>query len=77
MDNKNYELFDEDLDAVSAGQITYTWDGTSGTIGINGYNPFILVDKDGFVEYFKSTEGKLKDSEVLNYLVAKGIIKKP
>lgn len=71
------ELFDEELDDVTGGKITYTWDGTSGTIGINGNNNLILIDKDAFVSYYKSVQGQgLKDSQILKTLLAKGIAKK-
>lgn len=71
------ELFDEELDDVTGGKITYTWDGTSGTIGINGNNNLILIDKDAFVTYYKSVQDQgLKDSQILKNLIAKGIVKK-
>lgn len=73
------EIRDEELENVTGGKITYTWNGSSGTIGINGNNPFVLLDKDAFVAYFNglSAEDKKDDAKVLNALLAKGIIKKP
>jgi len=62
-------LFDDDLIDVNGGQITYTWDGSVGTIGMNGRNPYTLVDKDAFVEYYKSVQGTMKDSQILKYLL--------
>lgn len=71
-------IFDSDLDNVTGGKITYTWDGSSGTIGINGNNAFALLDKDAFVSYYNSVKGTgIKESEILKNLLAKGIIKKP
>lgn len=68
------ELFDEDLNDVTGGRITYTWDGNKGTIGINGNNNLVLVDKEAFVSYYNSVkdQGK-KDSQILKDLLAKGI----
>ena len=71
------ELHDDELDLVNGGDITYTWNGTSGTIGINGYNPFILVNKEAFVKYLNKVHGTMKDSEILTYLLEQGIAKKP
>lgn len=72
------QLFDDDLVDVTGGQITYTWDGTKGTIGMNGRNPFILVNKSAFIEYYNSVKGEgKKDSEILNYLLDHGIAVKP
>lgn len=67
------ELFDEELDVVTGGKITYTWDGSEGTIGINGNNPYKLVDKDAFVEYYNSVKGTMKNSQILRYLLDNGI----
>lgn len=72
-----YELTDEELDFVNGGDITYTWNGTSGTIGVNGNNKFILVDKAAFVEYYNSVHGTVSDGAILAYLIRNGIAKKP
>ena len=69
------ELKNEELDFVSGGDITYTWNGTSGTIGIDGNNVFILVDKDAFVEYYNKVHGKETDGNILRYLLANNIAK--
>ena len=70
-------ISEEDLDSVVGGEITYTWDGSVGTIGINGNNAFVLLDKGAFVNYYNSVKGSgIKESEVLKNLLAKGIIKK-
>ena len=54
MMSKKVELFGEELDLVNGGQITYTWDGNQGSIGIGGYNPFVLVNKAKFVAYYNA-----------------------
>ncbi|MBR0219155.1 MAG: hypothetical protein IJQ33_08140 [Clostridia bacterium] len=70
------ELEFEDLEAVNGGQISYTWNGTSGSIGINGNNVYVLVDKAAFLEYYHSVEGTMSDSQILKNLKAMGIAKK-
>lgn len=70
-------ILDNDLENVTGGKITYTWDGSTGTIGINNKNSFVLLDKDAFVSYYNSVKGTgIKESAILNNLLAKGIIKK-
>ena len=71
------ELSNEELDFVNGGDITYTWNGTSGTIGLDGNNPFILVDKDAYLEYFNKVHGTMTDGDILRYLLAHGIAKVP
>lgn len=70
------ELHDDELDLVTGGDITYTWTGTTGTIGINGNNPFILVSKEAFVKYYNQVHGTMTDAEILTNLLAQGVIKK-
>ena len=70
------ELNIEDMELVAGGDITYTWDGEKGTIGINGNNPFILVDKKGFVDYMNEVHGTMTDAEILSNLLEMGVIKK-
>lgn len=70
-------IMDNDLDNVTGGKITYTWDGSTGTIGINNNNAFVLLDKNAFVSYYNSVKGTgIKESEILKNLLAKGIIRK-
>ena len=70
------QLFEDDLVDVSGGQITYTWDGTVGTIGMNGRNPYTLVDKQAFVDYYNSVRGTgMRDADILRYLLEHGIAK--
>ncbi len=71
------ELFDEDLMDVNGGQITYTWNGESGTIGMNGRNPYILVNKAAFIQYFNSVRGTVSDADILRHLLSEGIAKRP
>lgn len=75
MDNR-VELNEEALENVVGGTITYTWNGEVGTIGINDYNPFVLVDKAAFIEYYNSVKGTMSDGAILNQLLAKGIAKR-
>ena len=70
-------IFDEDLDNVTGGKITYTWDGSVGTIGINGKNPYILLDKNAFGAYYAKVKDEKSETQILKDLLAKGIIKKP
>lgn len=73
----NREIISEELlDDVNGGKISYTWDGNVGTIGIDGKNPYILVDKAAFVAYYKSVEGTMSDGAILNQLLKKGIAKR-
>ena len=70
-------IFDDDLDLVTGGAITYTWDGSQGTIGINGNNNFVLLDKNAYISYYNSVKGTgMKESAILSQLLKKGIIKK-
>lgn len=70
------QLNDDELDLVNGGDITYTWNGTSGSIGIDGKNVFKLINKDGFVTYYNSVHGKLSDAEILTNLIKKGYVKR-
>lgn len=67
------QLFDEDLIDVTGGKITYTWDGSVGTIGMNGRNPYTLTNKDAFVAFYKANHETMKDSEILRHLLNEGI----
>ena len=70
-------LLDEELDNVTGGKITYTWDGSIGTIGINYNNPYILLDKDAFGAYYAKVKDDLPETQILRNLLSMGIIKKP
>lgn len=69
------KLNDDDLELVAGGDISYTWDGSIGTIGINGNNVFILVDKEYFVSYLNSVHGTMTDADILNHLLSVGAIR--
>ena len=71
------QILDEELDNVTGGRITYTWDGHQGSLGINGNNPYILLDKGAFISYYNSVKDTMKDAEIIKNLRAKGIIKAP
>lgn len=77
--DKRVELFDEDLDNVTGGKITFTWSSAdnTGTIGIDGNNCLVLLDKGAFLSYYQSVQGTMSDGAILKQLVAKGIAKKP
>lgn len=70
-----FEILDEELENINGGRITYTWDGTVGTIGKDGVNPYILVDKDKFIEYYNAEGRQHTDAENLRYLLEHGIAK--
>lgn len=72
------EILDEELENVTGGKITYTWssDDHIGTIGLDGNNKFILLDKAAFADYYKSVMGTMSDGAILKQLLNKGIIKK-
>lgn len=72
------QFFDEDLlDDVTGGQITYTWDGNSGTLGINGRNPYILVDKAKFLAFYNENKDTMSEMNILKNLLQQRIIVKP
>lgn len=72
------ELNDLDLENVNGGQITFTWSSADniGTIGLDGHNSLILLDKAAFLDYYKSVQGTMTDGAVLKQLIARGIAKK-
>lgn len=75
--SKNFQqLNDDELDLVSGGNITYTWDGSSGSIGIDGNNAFRLLDKEAFLAYYTSVHGTMTDGDILRNLLAMGVIGK-
>lgn len=74
---EKHEIREEELDRVSGGEITYTWDGTQGSIGINGCNNFVLLDKNAFGSYYAKNKATMSEKDILKNLFAMGIIKKP
>jgi len=76
--DKRVELFDDELENVTGGKITFTWSSADniGTIGIDGNNCLVLLDKAAFLSYYKSVQGTMTDGAILKQLLAKGIAKK-
>jgi len=68
---------EEQLDNVTGGAITYTWDGKTGSLGLNGKNTYMLLDKAAFLEVYNELFGKVSDAEIIKTLREKKIIKKP
>ena len=75
--SEKYEIRDEELDNVTGGAITYTWDGHQGSLGMNGVNKYTLLDKSAFLEVYNEMFGKYSDADIIRTLREKGIIKKP
>ncbi len=71
------ELNDEQLDEVTGGAITYTWNGTEGSLGMNGNNRYKLLDKGAFLKVYNEMFGKYSDAEIIRELRSQGIIIKP
>ena len=77
MSSKRVELKVDELENVAGGQITYTWDGESGSLGIDGYNPYILVDKEAFLDYYNEAKDTTSEMDMIHYMKKHGIIRKP
>ncbi len=71
------EIMDEELDNVSGGKITYTWNGTEGSLGINGNNKYKLLNKDAFVNIYNQMKADYSDADIIKALREQGIIVKP
>lgn len=71
------KLNEEELDDINGGQITYTWDGSSGTIGRNGNNRYKLIDKAAFIKYYNENKDTMSEATIIKNLLAKGIAKAP
>lgn len=71
------EIKDELLEEISGGAITYTWDGTQGSLGIDGVNKYVLLDKSAFLSVYNEMFGKYSDMDIIRELYKQGIIKKP
>jgi len=74
--SERIEIKDDELENISGGAITYTWDGTQGSLGIDGNNPFTLLDKKAFLEVYNEMFGKYSDVEILKVLKQRKIIVK-
>ena len=71
------ELNDIELDNVTGGKITYTWNGTEGSLGMNGVNKYKLLDKQAFINLYNEMKDEYSDADIIKELRAKGIIIKP
>lgn len=71
------QILDADLENITGGQITYTWNGKIGSIGINGTNNFVLLNKDAFGAYYSEHKDEMSEKQILKNLFALGIIRKP
>lgn len=70
-------LTEEELGNVTGGQITYTWNGEKGTIGLNGNNNLVLLDKAAFGEYYAANKDTMSEMNILLNLFAMGVITRP
>ena len=70
-------ITEDQLENITGGAITYTWNGTEGSLGIDGNNIYKLLDKAAFLNVYNENFGKKTDLEIIKILKAKGIIKKP
>ena len=68
---------DAELDNVSGGKITYTWNGTEGSLGMNGNNKYKLLNKDAFVKIYNEMKADYSDADIIKRLRDQGIIVKP
>jgi hypothetical protein len=68
---------EEELESVNGGQITYCWNGETGSLGMNGNNTYRLLDKAAFLKVYNEMFGKFSDAEIIKELRNQGIIKKP
>ena len=71
------EIKEEQLNEVTGGAITYTWDGKQGSLGMNGVNKYVLLDKEAFLAVYREMFGTYSDADIIRALREKGIIKKP
>ena len=71
------KLIDEELDNVSGGNITYTWDGDQGSLGMNGVNKYQLLDKNKFVSIYNTMKDEYSDADIIKELRQQGVIRKP
>ncbi len=71
------QINDEQLDEINGGAITYTWDGQQGSLGINGNNGYVLLNKGAFLSVYNEMFGKYTDTQIIKELRNRGIIKAP
>ena len=68
---------DTELDNVSGGKITYTWNGTEGSLGMNGNNKYKLLNKNAFIKIYNEMKDDYSDADIIKRLRDQGIIVKP
>lgn len=68
---------DEQLDNVAGGNITYTWDGETGSLGMNGTNKYVLNNKAAFIKVYNEMKDDYSDAEIIKELRNQKIITKP
>ena len=71
------EINESELERVSGGEITYCWNGTEGSLGMNGINKYRLLDKDAFLAIYNQMFGTYSDADIIRTLREQGIIVKP
>ena len=71
-----FEIREEDVNNVNGGAITYTWDGTQGSLGMNGVNKYQLLDKAAFLAVYNEMFGVYSDADIIRTLRERGIIVK-
>lgn len=69
------KINEDQLDAVNGGKITYTWNGETGSLGMNGVNKYTLLNKDAFVSTYKELSATHSDAQIIRELRNRGIIK--
>ena len=67
-------ITEDQLENITGGAITYTWNGTEGSLGIDGNNIYKLLNKDAFLNIYNENFGKKTDLEIIKILKAQGII---
>ena len=75
--SKRMIINEEQLDSVTGGKITYTWDGSQGSLGMNGVNKYILLDKNAFIKVYNEMSSDYNDAEIIRALREQHIIVKP
>jgi len=78
MNMSNREPINEqELQQVNGGQITYCWNGKTGSLGMNGVNKYKLLDKEAFLKVYNEMFGQYSDADIIRVLRERGIIVKP
>ena len=75
--SERFELKEEQIDSINGGAITYTWDGTQGSLGINGKNVYKLVNKEKFIKIYNEMKADYSDAEIIKELRNQKVIQNP